>query len=44
MKILGMLAAVLVLAIIGGVVYLGVAHVNVDQTTVTKTITPPTNS
>lgn len=38
MKIFGIFLALLVIALIGGVIYLGIADVSVPQTTVTKDV------
>jgi len=41
MKLVKMILTVTVLAIVGGILYLGVADVSVPQKTVTEDVTPP---
>lgn len=43
MKILGIVLAAFVLVLVGGVIYLGIADIHIDQTPVTKNIEPAGN-
>ncbi len=43
MKFLGYILAAFVLAVVAGVMYIGVSDVHIEQTTIVKNIEPPKN-